>query len=85
MRCLSDNWKTDDEELADQINKDVHRTGSSFCTGPSGSVNQAKLKRVLVGFARWNKEVGYCQVRAEFEMFLHLFLNKLHRRVLSGF
>lgn len=62
VRCLSEKWKSDDEELADQIIKDLHRTGSSFCTGPSGTVNQAKLKRVLVGFARWNKEVGYCQV-----------------------
>lgn len=62
VRCLSEKWKSDDEELADQIIKDLHRTGSSFCTGPSGSVNQAKLKRVLVGYARWNKEVGYCQV-----------------------
>lgn len=59
VRCLSEKWKSDDEELADQIIKDLHRTGSSFC---SGSVNQAKLKRVLVGYARWNKEVGYCQV-----------------------
>ena len=59
VRCLSDKWKSDDEELADQIVKDLHRTGSSFC---AGTVNQAKLKRVLVGYARWNKEVGYCQV-----------------------
>lgn len=58
-RCLSDMWKSDDEELADQIVKDLHRTGSSFCTS---SVNQAKLKRVLVGYARFNQEVGYCQV-----------------------
>lgn len=62
VRCLSEQWKSDDQELADQIIKDLHRTGSSFCTGPSGTVNQAKLKRVLVGYARWNKEVGYCQV-----------------------
>lgn len=42
--------------------KDLHRTGSSLCSGPAGSANQGKLKRVLLGYARWNPEVGYCQV-----------------------
>lgn len=45
------------------FHQDLHRTGSSLCSGPAGSVNQGKLKRVLLGYARWNPEVGYCQVR----------------------
>lgn len=61
-KCLSDHWRADDEELGVQIVKDLHRTGSSLCTGPMGSINQAKLKRVLLGYARWNAEIGYCQV-----------------------
>lgn len=24
-------------------------------------MNQAKLKKILLGYARWNPEVGYCQ------------------------
>ncbi|CAL8125671.1 unnamed protein product [Orchesella dallaii] len=46
-----------DEEIADQIEKDLHRTG---CTGFEGA-KQAVLKRVLVSYARWNPSVGYCQ------------------------
>lgn len=42
--------------------KDLHRTGSNLCTGPAGSINQAKLKRILLGYARYSPEVGYCQV-----------------------
>lgn len=42
--------------------QDLHRTGSNLCTGPAGSINQAKLKRILLGYARYNPEVGYCQV-----------------------
>ncbi|KAH8267309.1 hypothetical protein KR018_005202, partial [Drosophila ironensis] len=41
--------------------QDLHRTGSNLCTGPAGSINQAKLKRILLGYARYNPEVGYCQ------------------------
>lgn len=41
--------------------QDLHRTGSSLCSGPAGTINQAKLKRILLGYARWNPEVGYCQ------------------------
>lgn len=41
--------------------KDLHRTGSSLFSGPAGALNQAKLKRVLIGYARWNPEVGYCK------------------------
>lgn len=41
--------------------QDLHRTG---CTGFSGQDNEqdrAVLKRVLLAYARWNKQVGYCQ------------------------
>ena len=37
--------------------QDLHRTG---CTGFSGA-KQAVLKRVLVAYAKWNPQVGYCQ------------------------
>ncbi|GAB0090539.1 microtubule-associated protein futsch isoform X1 [Sergentomyia squamirostris] len=59
-KCFSDSG-IDDEELGAQIVKDLHRTGSSLCSGPAGSHNQAKLKRVLLGYSRWNPSVGYCQ------------------------
>lgn len=63
-KCLSnETWLDDDEELGIQIVKDLHRTGSSLFSGPNGSLNQAKLKRVLLGYARWNPSVGYCQVK----------------------
>lgn len=62
-KCLSsETWLDDDEELGTQIVKDLHRTGSSLFSGPNGHMNQAKLKRVLLGYARWNPSVGYCQV-----------------------
>lgn len=62
-KCFCEEWREDDEELGIQIVKDLHRTGSNLCTGPAGSINQAKLKRILLGYARYNPEVGYCQVR----------------------
>lgn len=65
-KCFCEEWREDDEELGIQIVKDLHRTGSNLCTGPAGSINQAKLKRILLGYARYNPEVGYCQVRAIF-------------------
>ncbi|XP_058468020.1 serine-rich adhesin for platelets isoform X2 [Malaya genurostris] len=58
---LCEQWDEDDEELGIQIVKDLHRTGSSLCSGPSGIINQAKLKRVLLGYSRFNPVVGYCQ------------------------
>lgn len=61
-KCFCDQSGVDDEELGAQIVKDLHRTGSSLCSGPAGSLNQAKLKKVLLGYARWNPSVGYCQV-----------------------
>ncbi|EAT33292.1 AAEL014425-PA [Aedes aegypti] len=60
-KYLTDQCDEDDEELGIQIVKDLHRTGSSICSGPSGTINQAKLKRVLLGYSRFNPEVGYCQ------------------------
>ncbi|XP_075170521.1 uncharacterized protein LOC142242914 isoform X2 [Haematobia irritans] len=60
-KCFCEKWREDDEELGIQIVKDLHRTGSTLCTGPAGDVNQAKLKRILLGYARYNPEVGYCQ------------------------
>ncbi|XP_062539020.1 serine-rich adhesin for platelets [Armigeres subalbatus] len=60
-KYLTDQCDEDDEELGIQIVKDLHRTGSSLCSGPSGTINQAKLKRVLLGYSRFNPEVGYCQ------------------------
>jgi len=41
--------------------QDLHRTGCSLFCGAAGRDNQAVLRRVLLGFARWNKSVGYCQ------------------------
>ena len=39
------------------LSQDLHRTG---CTGFSGA-KQVVLKRVLVAYAKWNPQVGYCQ------------------------
>lgn len=76
MKCLSnETWLDDDEELGAQIVKDLHRTGSSLFSGPNGSINQAKLKRVLLGYARWNPEVGYCQVKKFFAYFFNSFFS----------
>ncbi|KAM7361660.1 uncharacterized protein ACRADG_012618 isoform 3-T4 [Cochliomyia hominivorax] len=61
QKCFCEKWREDDEELGVQIVKDLHRTGSTLCTGPAGDLNQAKLKKVLLGYARYNPEVGYCQ------------------------
>ncbi|XP_060529023.1 TBC1 domain family member 30 isoform X2 [Cylas formicarius] len=51
----------DDDELGIQIVKDLHRTGCSLFCGEDGQENQVLLKRVLLAYARWNKNVGYCQ------------------------
>lgn len=61
VKWFSEKWRADDEELGIQIVKDLHRTGHSLLSGPNGALNQAKLKRILMGFMRWNPEVGYCQ------------------------
>ncbi|CAB0041761.1 unnamed protein product, partial [Trichogramma brassicae] len=59
--CFNEWSNPDDEELGVQIVKDLHRTGCSLFCGAEGRDNQAVLRRVLLGFARWNKSVGYCQ------------------------
>ncbi|KAJ8668506.1 hypothetical protein QAD02_010169 [Eretmocerus hayati] len=59
--CFNEWSNPDDEELGIQIVKDLHRTGCSLFCGAAGRDNQVVLRRVLLGFARWNKSVGYCQ------------------------
>lgn len=39
----------------------MHRTGCSLFCGAAARDNQMVLRRVLLGYARWNKSVGYCQ------------------------
>ena len=41
--------------------QDLHRTGCSLFCGIDAEANQLMLKRVLLGYARWNKTIGYCQ------------------------
>ena len=42
--------------------QDLHRTGySGFSSGEGAEAGRALLKRVLLAYARWNKQVGYCQ------------------------
>lgn len=75
IKWFSDKCRADDEELGIQIVKDLHRTGHSLLAGPSGALNQAKLKKILMGYTRWNPEVGYCQVRCmniESKLFQHV-------------
>ncbi|GBP04355.1 TBC1 domain family member 30 [Eumeta japonica] len=59
--CFRGTAQPDDAELGAQILKDLHRTGCSLFCGAEGRENQAMLRRVLLAYARWNKEVGYCQ------------------------
>jgi len=51
----------EDDELDYQIVKDLHRTGCSSFSGLENDHERALLKRVLLAYARWNKDVGYCQ------------------------
>ncbi|XP_024913647.1 TBC1 domain family member 30 [Cynoglossus semilaevis] len=51
----------DDDSLGIQIVKDLHRTGCSSYSGQEGEQDRVVLKRVLLAYARWNKNVGYCQ------------------------
>lgn len=44
-----------------EIFQDLHRTGCSLFSGEDAEHNQALLKQVLLAYARWNKNVGYCQ------------------------
>jgi hypothetical protein len=71
--AFSDRVTVDDDKLGVQIVKvacealrvsslsaqDVHRTGWSGRGG--GAHEQQCLKRVLLGYARYNAKVGYCQ------------------------
>ena len=41
--------------------QDLHRTGYSGFSGEENEHERALLKRVLLAYARWNKDVGYCQ------------------------
>ncbi|CAH2236102.1 jg15098 [Pararge aegeria aegeria] len=59
--CFRGTTQPDDTELSAQILKDLHRTGCSLFCGAEGRENQAMLRRVLLAYARWNKDVGYCQ------------------------
>ncbi|XP_066525785.1 TBC1 domain family member 30 [Hoplias malabaricus] len=51
----------DDDSLGIQIVKDLHRTGYSSYCGQEAEQDRVVLKRVLLAYARWNKNVGYCQ------------------------
>ena len=59
--AFNDRSNPDDHELGIQIVKDLHRTGCSTFSGSDNDQERAVLKRVLLGYARWNKEIGYCQ------------------------
>ncbi|KAB0362047.1 hypothetical protein FD754_006203 [Muntiacus muntjak] len=41
--------------------EDLHRTGCSSYCGQEAEQDRVVLKRVLLAYARWNKNVGYCQ------------------------
>ena len=60
---FSDRVCPTDETLGNQIVKDLHRTGYSNIISSNGNKNEDRLllKRVLLAYARWNKEIGYCQ------------------------
>ena len=55
----------DDSALGQQIIKDLHRSrfsSNSFMSSETDAESErALLKRVLLAYARWNKQVGYCQ------------------------
>ncbi|XP_076056499.1 uncharacterized protein LOC143034396 isoform X3 [Oratosquilla oratoria] len=76
-QCFNEWYNPDDDELGDQIVKDLHRTGCSLFCGEDAEANQAMLKRVLLAYARWNKNVGYCQ---GFNMLAAIILEVMERR-----
>ncbi|XP_062593729.1 TBC1 domain family member 30-like [Saccostrea cucullata] len=59
--AFNDRSNPDDDSLGIQIVKDLHRTGCSGFSGQENDEDRSVLKRVLLGYARWNKSVGYCQ------------------------
>ncbi|RWS21657.1 TBC1 domain family member 30-like protein, partial [Leptotrombidium deliense] len=73
--CLNEKTNPDDDALGEQIVKDLHRTGCSLFSGEESEQNQALLKQVLLAFARWNKDVGYCQ---GFNMLAAIILEVMH-------
>ncbi|XP_069958226.1 serine-rich adhesin for platelets isoform X2 [Cherax quadricarinatus] len=75
--CFNEWSNPDDDDLGDQIVKDLHRTGCSLFCGEEAEDNQAMLKRVLLAFARWNKGVGYCQ---GFNMLAAIILEVMERQ-----
>lgn len=59
--AFNDRSNPDDDELGIQIVKDLHRTGCSAFSGNENEFDRAMLKRVLLAYARYNKQIGYCQ------------------------
>jgi hypothetical protein len=59
--AFSEHSNPDDDDLGIQIVKDLHRTGYSGFSGGEDSPGRLSLKRVLLAYARWNKDIGYCQ------------------------
>ncbi|EYC39946.1 hypothetical protein Y032_0635g914 [Ancylostoma ceylanicum] len=53
--AFSEHVQPEDIEIHSQILKDLHRTGWSEFD------DEKKLKQVLLAYARYNKEIGYCQ------------------------
>ena len=41
--------------------QDLHRTGCGWFFEHDTAEDRASLKRVLLAYARWNKQIGYCQ------------------------
>ncbi|XP_036863053.1 TBC1 domain family member 30 isoform X2 [Manis javanica] len=58
---FNDRSNPDDDSMGIQIVKDLHRTGCSSYCGQEAEQDRVVLKRVLLAYARWNKNVGYCQ------------------------
>ncbi|CAG2242121.1 TBC1 domain family member 30 [Mytilus edulis] len=56
---------------------DSFSTGCSGFSGHENEEDRASLKRVLLGFARWNKSIGYCQ---GFNVIAALLLDVTERR-----
>lgn len=64
----------EDQRLARQIVKDLHRTGCGDLVG--SAEDREALKRVLLAYARWNRRVGYCQ---GFNILAAVILNVMER------
>lgn len=54
-KAFSEKLRPDDSKIHSQILKDLHRTGWSEFD------DEKKLKQVLLAYARYNNEIGYCQ------------------------